>query len=141
MTYRQIAARMGWGHPTSAMRAVESALDRQPFEDAARVRQVEAEKLDILEQAGWRHLRMDHLTVSHGKVIYVDDIALIDEGAKLAGIDRVLKVMERRAKLLGLDAPTRHILEVLDADTVDSAILKLEAEMKALAGVAPVPAV
>jgi hypothetical protein len=50
--------------------------------------------------------------VSHGKV--VEDPAggpLEDSAPRLAAIDRLLRVEERIAKLMGLDAPTRSEIE------------------------------
>ncbi|MFC6575537.1 hypothetical protein ACFQBS_02020 [Planomonospora parontospora] len=38
----------------------------------------------------------------------------LDHGAVLAAMDRVLKIMDRRARLLGLDAPARHEVLTLD---------------------------
>jgi hypothetical protein len=47
----------------------------------------------------------------------------------LATIDRLLRVRERRARLLGLDARARSKIDVLEESTVDRAIADLEAEL------------
>lgn len=47
----------------------------------------------------------------------------------LAAMDRVLRIMERRAKLLGLDAPTRIDAKVTDAD-LESEIERLLADLE-----------
>lgn len=36
----------------------------------------------------------------------LDGVPLVDDAPMLSAMDRILKVMERRAKLLGLGAPT-----------------------------------
>jgi hypothetical protein len=43
-------------------------------------------------------------------------------------VDRVLAIMDRRAKMLGLDAPTKHVTATIPADVVDALIAK-ELEM------------
>jgi hypothetical protein len=52
----------------------------------------------------------------------------------LQAIDRLLKIQERRARLLGLDAPTQHRVNVLSEDAIDAEIARLEAELRALEG-------
>lgn len=54
-------------------------------ETAAEIKDVELQRLDRMQAAVWRKVLDGH------------------EGA----IDRVLRIMDRRAKLLGLDAPTK----------------------------------
>ena len=39
--------------------------------------------------------------------------------------------MERRAKYLGLDAPTRKVVEVITADQIEARIAELECELAA----------
>lgn len=141
-TYRQIADRVGYTSPATAYRAVQIALDRQPFERAAEVRVLENEKLDLLEQVAQRELIRDALMVSHGRVVTIEiegeKVPLIDHGTKLTALASLLRIAERRAKLNGLDAPTR--VSVLTEDAVDAAIRELEAEQAKRAQGIPVPA-
>jgi len=53
-------------------------------------------------------------------------------------VERCLSIMERRARLLGLDAPTKH--EVMTIDAIDAEIRHLEAELAGRAGTAPAEA-
>jgi hypothetical protein len=55
------------------------------------------------------------------------EVPINDDRITLEVVDRILKVKEARAKLLGLAAPTRS--EVLTIDSVDSAIRDLENEI------------
>lgn len=92
-------------------------------------RLLELQGLDDLENAAWHELRRMHIMVSNGRIIRDDDNQpLNDDRFALDVIDRILKIKERRAKLLGLDAPTRS--EVISIDSVDNEIAKLEAELK-----------
>jgi len=43
--------------------------------------------------------------------------------------DRVLSIMDRRARLLGLDRPTRHEVTMLTQDLIEAEIQRLEAEL------------
>jgi len=43
--------------------------------------------------------------------------------------DRVLSIMDRRARLLGLDKPERHEHTVITLDAIEAEIMRLEAEL------------
>ena len=51
---------------------------------------------------------------------------------RLAAIDRCLKIMERRARLLGLDATAKADLRI--SDSLDSQIERLAAELHFIEG-------
>lgn len=75
---------------------------------------VETVKLDAVEQAVWEVLRRKHITVQHGKIIRDEDGNVIEDDAPvLQAADRLIRIAERRARLRGLDAPTK--VEVDDA--------------------------
>lgn len=91
-------------------------------------RLLELSSLDELERACWVELRAHHILVSNGRVVRDDyDVPLEDDRFVLETIDRILKIKETRAKLLGLNAPARA--EVLSIDSVDAAIMDLEREI------------
>lgn len=84
-SYAMIAERLGYENKGSAYRAVMTALDRTLREPADELRELEVARLDALLLALWPQATR----------------------GDLGAIDRVLRLMERRAKLLGLDAPTQ----------------------------------
>ena len=84
-TYQSIADKLGYSCAKGAHKAVASALKATLREPADGVRELEIARLDAMLLPLWRR-------VQNG-----------DERA----VDRVLKIMERRAKLLGLDAPAK----------------------------------
>ncbi|MCL5942763.1 MAG: hypothetical protein M1325_04475 [Actinobacteria bacterium] len=86
-TYEQIAARLGYKNRSGALRAVLRSLDRliEP-QEVEQLRRLELERLDRLLLGIW-------YSAVHGEA---------------QAIDRVLKILERRARLLGLDAPVRQ---------------------------------
>jgi hypothetical protein len=128
-SYPEIAA-AGLGYKTTAAAAqdVQRALLAVVAEPAVEVRALELMRLDDLWVKAAEVLNRQHVTVSHGRIVKADDgEPLLDDGPVLAAIDRLLKIQERRAKYLGLDAPTK--VEVLTIDTIDAAIRDAEAEL------------
>ena len=88
LNYTQIGKKLGCNRST-ACRYVLSELENladKCREEAVHVRDLELQRLDDLYLIAYR--------------------AIID-GNDLAGIDRCLRIMERRAKLLGLDAAAK----------------------------------
>lgn len=80
MSYRQIAQRVGYANPGSAHRAVEKALKSIPRENATALRTLEVETLDAAQLAIMPQvLRGD-----------------------LVAVDRLLKIIDQRARLVGL---------------------------------------
>lgn len=86
LPYREISEQLGyWADESGARHAVARLLDRREAESVDELRAVEGERLDALQAAHWQAaLRGD---IDATKV--------------------VLQVIDRRAKLFGLNAPTR----------------------------------
>ena len=91
-TFAEIAAQLGYSDPSGARNAVLAALRDNVTEPNAEMRTLELARLDALHEALWVK-------------------AL---GGDLGAIDRILKLMERRAKILGLDAPPQRADEDID---------------------------
>jgi hypothetical protein len=79
--FQQIADELGYAGPSGAYRAVMTALQKTLQEPGEDLRRVEGLRLDMLLAALW------------SKAMEGD----------VSAVDRVLRVMERRAKLMGLD--------------------------------------
>lgn len=108
LTYRQIATALGVDVAT-AHRRTQRALEAIPFDAVDEHRQLEAERLDSLTQAIWQSAM----------------------SGNLKAIDTALRVMERRARLLGLDLPVRQVVEQWTMESVGDAIKRLERELDA----------
>jgi hypothetical protein len=87
LDYAAIAQRLNFANKGSAHKAVSRALQRTNADVAEDLRSMEADRLDRLQAAMW------------GPALQ----------GSAAAVDRVLRIMERRAKLLGLDAPTSMV--------------------------------
>lgn len=87
MTYQAIADALGYAHPGAAHKAVTTALRETMREPADELRTLELERLDAIMAANW-------------------DKATGEDPDERAATT-VLRVMEARRKLLGLDAPAK----------------------------------
>lgn len=130
-TYERIAKELRYSHRDLARRAVERALAAAVREPADEARQIELIRLDSLWTHAMQVLANDHLAISNGRVVMIERdgeaVPVPDDAPVLQAIDRLLKIMERRAKLLGLDAPTK--VEAITIDRLDQAIAELEREL------------
>lgn len=92
LTYDQIAERLGYASRSGAYDAVMGGLRATLKEPADELRALESERLDALLAGIWEQ-------ATHGD---------------LDCLDRALKIMARRAALLGLDAPARADIRTSD---------------------------
>lgn len=87
--WAEIAESLGYKDPSGAYRAAKRLLDRTEFEAVEEYRAIEADRLDEMHRMQWDALK----------------------STPLAGIppaiSALVKISDRRSKLLGLDAPTR----------------------------------
>ena len=104
LTWDLIGERVGLS-AQGAYVAYERALKRVVLDDINAIRQLETERLDLAQSAIW------------GKVLQGDN----------PSIANLLRIMERRAKLLGLDQPIRQQVEVIsyDGNTVRSELERI----------------
>lgn len=129
-TYQQISDQLGYGGQGNARRAVQRTLAAIPRDAAEELIQLELDQLDMMTTAVLEVLEANHYVVSHGRLVYLNDDAppLADDAPVLVAVDRLLKIQERRARLLGLDQPTKATVTHASAD-VDAAVAELAAEL------------
>ena len=87
-TWSEIGAALGFSKQRAHV-IFQKALDELNTEPAADLRKLEAERLDKMQRSLWQQALQGN------------------QGA----VDRVLRIMERRAKMFGLDAPVRQSIE------------------------------
>ena len=109
-----------------AYKLVADALKNIYRDDAHALVRMEMERLDAMQLEALDVLRSEHVLVSAGAIVrtlvrdektglpVIDPLTnmpvtvpIRDDGPRLAAIDRLLKIQERRAKLMGLDKPTK----------------------------------
>jgi hypothetical protein len=108
-SWQEIADLLGYSSKgaacTDVRRALESAVKKLSIPLEAH-RQLELDRLDAMQNALWADV--------------------LDGDTK--AIDTSLKLMDRRAKLLGLDAPQRHELTL---EAIDAALADVEQQLAA----------
>jgi len=116
--YQQIADQMGCSKPTAYAR-VQRALAAIPAEAVEEYRKLEGDRLDTL-------LNIAMYEAQTRKSMYA--------------IDRVLSIMERRAKLMGLDAPVRQQVETItyDGSTIEARVGEIRLAFEQLS-LQPIP--
>lgn len=128
-TYEQIASELGYAGRGEAYNGVQRALLAIVQEPAEELRTLEIERLDYMYFKVLEVLHRQHFTVQNGKIVTLYGQPLPDDSPVLAAVDRLLRIQERRAKLLGLDAPKQ--IEIITLDAIQAEIRRLEESMAA----------
>jgi hypothetical protein len=127
---------LGYASRSAATKDFSRAFEIRITEQRTSVevyRELELTRLDQLTLEAINVLRTQHYAITpSGKVGRHPDTdeVLVDDGPTLAAIDRLLKIQDRRARLLGLDKPQR--MEVLTIDAIDARIDELNQQLTAL---------
>ncbi len=126
MSYQVIADHLGYSK-IYVRKLFLRAMSEVVVEEVGTIRKVENERLDELWKVTCESLRAFHPYVSNGAIVHVavldennkpqlDEngeiitMRLEDHGPKMQAVQVLIKLMERRAKLNGLDAPTKTAL-------------------------------
>lgn len=129
-TYRDIAARLGLGLATVHAR-IETHIAEQVNPLAAELRQLELDRLDALSLKAYEVLESDHVVVQHGKIVRDEQGQPVkDHGPVLAAIDRLVRISERRSRLLGLDSPVKVDAHIERLEPGDIELHQMIAEAK-----------
>ena len=134
LTYRQISSQLGWKSPRSAFEAV-----RRAARDAGRNSLASAEALRLMldRQQDYRRIAYRVLTTKHYVVSTATGIIargpdgqpLVDDAPVLNALDRLVRIDQEEAKLLGLYAPAKSRVEVITEDAVDAELKRLAEEI------------
>lgn len=118
---------LGYASDGAARRDLNRALEQHRDEEAAEVgiyRQMENERLDALLEAAWpRATQPSPVLDKEGNVV--------DHALDMRAVDTVLRLMDRRAKLNGLDMPTKTEVTGAEGGPLQLAPAS-EAELEAL---------
>lgn len=150
-TYQRIANELGYANRSAAYKGVQQAFADLLSEDARIAKRMDYERIDRLIEMAFEVMHREHLAISNGRVVrqctgpqigedgepvigddgkpvlnYTD---VLDDGPMLQAMDRVTRLMERRARMYGYDEPTRSRVEVMTPESVESEIARLEAEI------------
>jgi len=151
---QRIANELGYASKGAVHDGIRRAFQDIPMPEAADEKRLDLERIDRLIEAAWEVLEREHVAYSNGQVIRrrtggveldehgaerLDDKGrtmpeyeeVLDDGPLLASIDRIRTLLERRAKIIGYDAPARSRIEVITEDVVDAELKALTEEIAA----------
>jgi hypothetical protein len=129
-TYSRIANEMGYSDKSGARKACERALAADIRETTDEAKAILLTDLNAAKQAAWAVLEANHITISNGHVIRLDGAPVPDDAPVLAAIDRIVRIDQEIAKILGVYAPAKH--EVRHIDEIDARLLALADDMAAV---------
>lgn len=112
-SYSEVARKLGYAGPGPAYRAVMRALRRTQQESADALRTLEVERLDRVALAAWQVYRTG------------------TDRAKIGALNTLVRVSESRRKLLGLNAPTHNVYELMTTRDIDAEIERLSTQIAA----------
>lgn len=114
--------------------SLSRVAEEYKVESAAEIIKMELDRLDIMLVKAMEVLEDKYTAYSHGKMMTDQEGTPVpDPGPTLKAIDAVLKIMDRRSKYLGLDAPTKseQAINVHHApNEADLAVLELINDFK-----------
>lgn len=129
-SYAAIAKELGYANKSSAYKAVKTALESQTETSVDEYRRVQNARLNEIHQALWTAVNEEPPEDQDEKA------RQRWEQERLRAIGLIHKNMERRARLLGLDAPTKQEktvqgkdggpLEIVSETTVDLSNCSME---------------
>ena len=110
LSFRQIAAELSldvhtvWRQYQKAMRDIPAEAIAEHAANQAKRRAEQLERIDMERESVMEVLTAFHVTVSQGRVVDLNGDPVADTGPVLAAIDRLVKLDDQEAKLLGLYA-------------------------------------
>jgi hypothetical protein len=126
-TYEQVAAEMGYSDRSAARKACERAMASAVRDTTEEAKTLILMDLNAAKQAVLEVLRANHLVISDGRVVKLDDEPLPDDEPVLKAVDRLVKIDQELAKIYGAYAPSKH--EVRTIDAIDARLIELADSM------------
>lgn len=132
LSLQAISDRLGYGGAGNVSRALDRAVQLIVGPDARLYFEQQMLTLDDLTVKVYDILDSEHPLVSEGRVVKgADDLPLPDPDMTLKATDRLLRILERRAKLLGLDAAIKLEAVVHEVTQQDVELAELLREARA----------
>ena len=151
-SFQRIADELGFASKGKAHEAVTRAFADIPGEEARQAKQLDLDRIDRLIEQAWEIMLTTHVAVSNGRVVgkqvgwqkdpdtgetlrdpdgaplplYED---VLDDGPRAVAIREIRALLERRAKMIGYDAPAQSRVEVITDDVVNAEIARLTAAL------------
>lgn len=123
-TYARIADELGYADRASVSNAVKQVLAETAQDAGDEFRSLKREQLRMLTEATYEILERQHIQVSNGRVVFLNDEPLQDPGPALAALGLLLKINESERKLEGADEPARVSVEAQQIGAEIASILE-----------------
>jgi hypothetical protein len=126
---------LGYSSPNAARRDLNRALEAHRLEEATEVanyRQMENERLDALLEAAWPR-------ATQPSPVFSKDGEVVSHELDMRAVDTVLRLMDRRAKLNGLDMPAKAEITGANGGPLQMSQAG-DAELEAIMNAGPGPA-
>ncbi|NAS22485.1 hypothetical protein GT755_12410 [Herbidospora sp. NEAU-GS84] len=130
-TIKAIADELGIAASTTHDLLTEYTAERfDPL--AEEYRRLELDRLDDYTRRAYQVLIAEHIVVQHGKVVMDPETGspMADLAPRLAALDRLLRISERRSCLLSLDAIVKYDVTVTQVDPTDLEIVQILTEAR-----------
>ncbi len=129
-SYDEIAKELGYSQKGPAQKAVMRALRSVAAEDAKELRELQGQRLDELYRRAFAEVERNHYAHGMGRLVKGPHGEPVeDAGPKLAAIRTCCALLERQARLFGLDEPAKRVVEVVTEDLITAKIRELEAQL------------
>jgi hypothetical protein len=129
LTFKQIGDELGITKE-GARQAVERHANTIPVEAVADVKQIVSEELDAMSRHLLQVIGRDHFRVTpSGRVVMHDGEPVLDHGPTIQAINAYIRIIQERAKILGLYAPPKRRVDVITHDALMDAVADLEADI------------
>jgi len=94
------------------------------------VQQLVLDELDFMARYLHEVIEQDHFRITNGdRVVMHDGERVSDHGPAMQAINANLRIIQERAKILGLYAPPMRPVDVITQDVLDEAIAQLERDI------------
>lgn len=109
---------------------MQRAFQRVPTEDIALAKQTELDRLDRIERHLLGVMEKRHVAINNQGAVLFNGEALEDDDPGVRAAQALLRLAERRSKLLGLDAPSRRVTFVVTEEVVRAEIEHIEQRLR-----------
>ena len=134
LTYQQIGDQLGITKEGARL-AVERHAKTIPVDAVADVKQIVLEQLDAMARHLNGIIERDQVRVTPGgRVVMHDGAPVLDHAPAMQAINANLRIIQERAKILGLYAPSKRAVDVITQDVLDDAIAELERDIARMEG-------
>lgn len=106
LTYDEVATQLGIS-PSSAFRGFHRAIRNTPRPDVEAFRDEQLARIQAMRERITDILERRQMAISHGKVVMHNGEPVLDDSIALQAADRLAKLDDQEAKLLGMYPATR----------------------------------